>query len=42
MTEIRVRYHEHHCPTHDLAGWLKEGVPARPSGIMDTLPRLGL
>lgn len=38
MTEISVRYHEHHCPTHDLAGWRKERVPARPTGIMETLP----
>ncbi|MEZ5451514.1 MAG: Uma2 family endonuclease [Thiothrix sp.] len=38
MTEISVHYHEHHCPTHDLAGWRKERVPARPTGIMETLP----
>lgn len=38
MTEISVRYTESHCPTHDLAGWRKERVPTRPSGIMETLP----
>jgi Uma2 family endonuclease len=38
MTEISVRYTENHCPTHDLAGWRKERVPARPTGIMDVLP----
>ena len=38
MTEISVRYTENHCPTHDLAGWRKERVPARPTGIMETLP----
>ncbi len=38
MTEISVRYHEHHCPTHDLAGWRKERVPQRPTGIMAILP----
>ncbi|MFP4032072.1 MAG: Uma2 family endonuclease, partial [Desulfococcaceae bacterium] len=24
MTEISVRYGEHQCPAHDLAGWRKE------------------
>jgi len=38
MTEISVRYNEHHCPTHDLAGWRKERVPERPTGIMESLP----
>ncbi len=38
MTEISVRYHEHHCPAHDLAGWRKERVPSRPTGIMEILP----
>lgn len=38
MTEISVRYHEHHCPTHDLAGWRKKRVPHRPTGIMEILP----
>jgi Uma2 family endonuclease len=38
MTEIGVRYGEHQCPTHDIAGWRKERVPGRPSGIMQLLP----
>jgi Uma2 family endonuclease len=38
MTEISVRYTEHHCPTHDLAGWRKERVVGRPAGIMEILP----
>lgn len=38
MSEISVRYSEHHCPIHDLAGWRKERVPNRPTGIMDVLP----
>lgn len=38
MTEISVRYTENHCPTHDLAGWRKERLPARPTGIMEILP----
>lgn len=37
VTEVSVRYGEHQCPTHDLAGWRKERVPERPSGVM-TLP----
>jgi Uma2 family endonuclease len=38
MTEISVRYGEHQCPTHDLAGWRKERVPDRPSGLMEVVP----
>lgn len=38
MTEISVRYTDNHCPTHDLAGWRKERVPTRPTGIMELLP----
>jgi Uma2 family endonuclease len=38
MSEISVRYSEHHCPTHDLAGWRKARVPNRPTGVMDILP----
>jgi len=37
ISEISVRYSEHQCPAHDLAGWRKERVPERPSGVM-TLP----
>ncbi len=38
MPEISVRYNEHQCPSHDLAGWRKERVPRRPSGIMNMIP----
>lgn len=38
MTEVSVRYSEHQCPTHDLAGWRKERLPARPTGVMALLP----
>lgn len=38
VTEISVRYSEHQCPSHDLAGWRKERVPERPSGIMTLAP----
>jgi Uma2 family endonuclease len=38
MTEISVRYGEHQCPSHDLAGWRKERVPQRPTGIMSVMP----
>ncbi|WP_338115167.1 Uma2 family endonuclease [Thiocapsa imhoffii] len=38
VPEISVRYNEHHCPSHDLAGWRKERLPERPSGVMTLLP----
>jgi Uma2 family endonuclease len=38
MTEISVAYDQHQCPTHDLAGWRKERIPARPTGIMREIP----
>ena len=38
MTEISVKYSEHQCPSHDLAGWRKERVPQRPVGIMQLIP----
>ena len=38
MTEISVKYSEHQCPSHDLAGWRKERVPQRPAGIMELVP----
>lgn len=38
MPEISVRYNEHQCPTHDFAGWRKQRVPARPTGIMQVTP----
>lgn len=37
-SEIDVRYNEHQCPTHDLAGWRKENLPTRPSGVMEMRP----
>ncbi len=38
MMEISVQYSEHQCPNHDLAGWRKERVPRRPSGMMTIIP----
>lgn len=38
MLEISVNYNEHQCPSHDLAGWRKERVPVRPTGIMNIIP----
>jgi Uma2 family endonuclease len=38
LSEISVRYSEHQCPSHDLAGWRKERHPNRPSGIMEITP----
>ncbi len=37
-TEISVRYNEHQCPTHDIAGWRKARVPQRPTGVMQIVP----
>jgi Uma2 family endonuclease len=38
VPEISVRYSEHHCPSHDLAGWRKERLPERPVGVMTVTP----
>jgi Uma2 family endonuclease len=38
VPEISVRYNEHQCPSHDLAGWRKERVPKRPSGVVAERP----
>jgi Uma2 family endonuclease len=38
MTEVGVAYEAHQCPVHDLAGWRKERMPARPRGIIDMAP----
>jgi Uma2 family endonuclease len=38
VTEISVRYDEHECPSHDLAGWRKECLPERPSGVVEPIP----
>ncbi len=37
-TEISVRYGDHNCPSHDLAGWRKERVIERPTGVMAISP----
>ncbi len=37
-TEVGVAYETHQCPNHDLAGWRKERLPERPSGIMELTP----
>ena len=38
VPEISVRYGEHHCPSHDLAGWRKARLPERSAGILTILP----
>ena len=38
VTEVSVSYNEHQCPSHDLAGWRRERVPQRPSGVMTIRP----
>ncbi|HPE61856.1 MAG: Uma2 family endonuclease [Thiothrix sp.] len=38
VTEISVRYSEHHCPTHDLAGWRRQHMPEPPSGVVAVRP----
>ncbi|WP_295435121.1 Uma2 family endonuclease [uncultured Thiodictyon sp.] len=38
LTEVSVLYEAHQCPVHDLAGWRKERMPSRPSGIMEMAP----
>lgn len=38
VTEVSVVYGEHQCPTHDLAGWRKERVAGRPSGVITIHP----
>lgn len=38
ITEVSVAYEVHECPVHDLAGWRKERMPKRPSGIIETPP----
>ena len=37
-TEISVKYDNNQCPTHDLAGWRKERIPTKPSGVMELTP----
>ncbi len=40
VTEVSVRYSEHHCPSHDLAGWRKSRIlhPPGPGSVMDKVP----
>jgi len=38
LTEVSVAYAAHQCPSHDLAGWRKERMPQRPSGIIELAP----
>lgn len=38
ITEVSVRYGEHYCPTHDLAGWRKERMPTPPAGVTTMTP----
>jgi Uma2 family endonuclease len=38
VPEVSVRYNEHQCPSHDLAGWRRERLPSRPSGVMTLAP----
>lgn len=37
-TEVSVKYSEHQVPCHDIAGWRKERVPQKPSGVVDIMP----
>ncbi len=38
IPEINVRYGEHQCPCHDLAGWRKDRMPNPPTGIVEIIP----
>ena len=38
VPEVNVRYGEHQCPCHDIAGWKKSRVAERPTGIMTLIP----
>jgi Uma2 family endonuclease len=38
LTEVSVAYELHQCPSHDLAGWRKERMPERPSGVIELAP----
>lgn len=37
-TEVSVKYSEHQTPCHDIAGWRKERVQQRPSGVVNITP----
>ncbi len=38
ISGVSVSYEPHQCPSHDIAGWRKERMPERPSGIIDLSP----
>jgi hypothetical protein len=38
ITAVCGAYETHQCPVCDIAGWRKERVPNRPTGIIDTAP----
>ena len=38
VTEVSVAYEAHQCPSHDIAGWRKERLPGRPSGVSEVPP----
>ena len=38
ITEVSVAYETHQCPSHDIAGWRKERMPNRPSGVIEMPP----
>ncbi len=35
---MSVKYSEHQVPCHDIAGWRKERVQQKPSGVVDITP----
>jgi len=37
-TEVSVKYNEHQMPCHDIAGWRKERVVQKPSGVVSIAP----
>jgi Uma2 family endonuclease len=37
-TEVNVRYNEYNAPCHDIAGWRKERVKQKPSGVVEIAP----
>ncbi|TVQ90838.1 MAG: Uma2 family endonuclease [Chromatiaceae bacterium] len=38
ITEVGVAYERYQCPSHDLAGWRKDRMPARPRGVVELTP----
>lgn len=38
VTEVSVRYNEHQCPSHDLAGWRRERLPKPLAGVVTMVP----